>query len=131
MGSLQPAAVACSGIATMLSEGERAALRRLEKAIRLMRTAIDPHVPTQVAQAFLAVAMNEGLTLTEYANILGTNISTASRQMLDLGERNRKLEPGYMLVDRKVDPMNLRVNRYTLTGRGRLLLVELVETMGS
>lgn len=104
-------------------------VKRLERALRQVRTAIDPTVPTQLVQAFLAVALNEGQTLTELAEHLGTNISTASRQLLDLGERNRKMEPGYNLVDRKVDPMNLRVNRYSLTPKGRLLIKELAEIM--
>lgn len=111
------------------TEEEEAGIKRLERALRQVRTAIDPTVPTQLVQAFLAVGLNEGQTLTELADLLGTNISTASRQLLDLGERNRKMEPGYGLVDRKVDPMNLRVNRYTLTPKGRLLIRELAEIM--
>lgn len=105
------------------------AVRRLERALRQVRTAIDPLVPTQVVQAFLAVAVNEGRTLTELAEALGTNVSTASRQLLDLGDRNRKMEDGYKLVDRQADPMNLRVNRYTLTPKGKLLIQELAEIM--
>lgn len=107
----------------------RKAVRKLERALRQARTAIDPLVSTQLMQAFLAVALNEGKTLTEIAEQLGSNLSTASRQLLDLGDRNRKLEPGYMLVDRKVDPMNLRVNRYTLTPKGKLLYQELAQIM--
>lgn len=111
------------------TEEEEAGIKRLERALRQVRTAIDPTVPTQLVQAFLAVGLNEGQTLTDLAELLGTNISTASRQLLDLGERNRKMEPGYGLVDRKVDPMNLRVNRYTLTPKGRLLIRELAAIM--
>lgn len=109
---------------------DKAALKRLERALRELRTAIAPNVPTQVVQAFLAVALNEGKSLTDYASMLDTNVSTASRQMLDLGERNRKGEKGYMLVDRQVDSANLRVNRYFLTSKGRLLLTSLLETLG-
>lgn len=111
----------------MLTDVEIARLRSLEKAIRELRTAIDPNVPTQVIHAFLMVAQNEGQTLSTYANRLGTNISTASRHFLDLGDHNRKLEKGYMLFDRKVDPKNLRINRYFLTTKGRLLVKSLVD----
>lgn len=111
------------------TDDEEVGIKRLERALRQVRTAIDPTVPTQLVQAFLAVGLHEGQTLTELADLLGTNISTASRQLLDLGERNRKMEPGYGLVDRKVDPMNLRVNRYTLTPKGRLLIRELAAIM--
>ena len=114
-----------------LSPTEREALQRLETVIRDLRTAIDPNVPSQVIQAFLIVAQNEGQPLTEYARLLGSNLSTASRQFLDLGERNRKMEKGYMLLDRHVDPADLRVNRYFLTAKGRLLLRSLVARIGS
>mgnify|MGYP001235187786 CR=1 FL=1 len=121
-----------AALATLhLSSNEREALQRLEMVIRDLRTAIDPNVPSQVIQAFLVVAQNEGQPLTEYARLLGTNLSTASRQFLDLGERNRRMEKGYMLLDRHVDPANLRVIRYFLTAKGRLLLRSLIEAMGA
>jgi DNA-binding MarR family transcriptional regulator len=104
-------------------------IKRLDRALRQVRMSIDPLVPTQLVQAFLTVAANEGLTLTEISDKLGTNLSTASRQLLDLSDRNRKMEPGYQLVCRTVDPSNLRVNRYTLTNKGKLLVDELVEIM--
>lgn len=110
---------------TTTTDDDLTAVKRLERALRQVRTSIDPLVPAQVVQAFLAVATNEGKTLTELAEVLGTNMSTASRQFLDLGERNRKMEPGYQLINREVDPMNLRINRYTLTPKGRLLVKEL------
>lgn len=113
----------------MSDEAEVVSIKRAERFLRQVRTSIDPTVPTQLVQAFLAVRLNEGQTLTDIAEHLGTNISTASRQLLDLGERNRKGEPGYGLVDRKVDPMNLRVNRYSLTPKGRLLAKELADIM--
>lgn len=112
-----------------MTQNDIEAFKRFDRAIRYMRSSIDPLVPSQVIAAFNAVAMNEGITLTELANILGTNVSTASRQLLDLGERNRKMEQGYMLVDRKQDPNNLRVNRYTLTPKGRLLFQEIASIM--
>lgn len=114
----------------MLTDSDKLTLQRLEKALRELRTAIDPNVPTQVIQAFVVVAQNEGQTLSAYAAQIGTNVSTASRHFLDLGERNRKMEKGYMLIDRRVDPSNLRINRYFLTTRGRLLLKSLIDTMG-
>lgn len=113
----------------MTDEEDIKAAQRLNRALRRARMAIDPNVPSQMLQAFLEVGLNEGKTLSELAEGLGTNLSTASRQLLDLGERNRKLEAGYGLVERKQDPMNLRVNRYCLTPKGKLLMKELTATM--
>ncbi|MFC3214603.1 helix-turn-helix domain-containing protein [Novosphingobium panipatense] len=112
-----------------MTEEELKIIAKADRLNRLWRTAIDPLVPTQVVEAFLKVAQNEGVTLTELADKLGTNVSTASRQLLDLGERNRKREPGYQLVTREPDPMNLRTNRYSLTPKGRLLAQEVVSIM--
>ena len=107
------------------------ALRRFERALRQARTAVDPTAPTALVQAFVIVALGEGKSLTELAKDLGSSASTVSRHLLDLGERNRKMEPGYGLVDRRVDPMELRKNIYTLTPRGKLLAASIIDAMGA
>ena len=107
------------------------ALRRFDRALKQVRTSIDPTVPTQLVQAFVLVALNEGKSLTELAQALGSSASTVSRHLLDLGERNRKMEPGYGLVDRRVDPMELRKNIYTLTPKGKLLAASISDAMGA
>src|SRR3546814_10232505 len=83
--------------------------------------AIGPTIPTQLVQTFVDVALNEGKSLGELAELVGSNASTVSRHLLDLGERNRRMEPGYGLVDRRVDPMELRKNSYFLTPKGKAL----------
>jgi len=79
-----------------LSPQEREALQRLFRALRHFRAMMGPTVPTQVVQAFLAVALEEDKPLHEYAEELGTNLSTASRHFMDLGERNRMKGEGHM-----------------------------------
>ena len=103
----------------------------LERLFAQVRTSIDPTVPTQLVHAFIAVARNEGSTLTDLAERLGANISTASRHLLDLGERNRKKEPGYDLVESRTDPTSLRSKNYTLTPKGKLLWGTLLDIMES
>jgi DNA-binding MarR family transcriptional regulator len=104
-------------------------LKKFGDALKAVRMATDPTIPSQVVQAFIAVALNEGKSLTEIAEAMGARISTASRQLLDLGDRNRRMEPGYHLIDRRQDPMNLRVNIYTLTPKGRMLAQAIIEGM--
>jgi DNA-binding MarR family transcriptional regulator len=105
----------------MTQETEQKAGLKFDRLLDQVRTAIDPTVPTQLVQAFVKVALYEGKTLTEYADMLGANVSTASRHLLDLGERNRKMEPGYQLVESRNDPMNLRQKHYSLTRKGQML----------
>ena len=107
---------------TLMIDERRKGLLRADHLFSQVRTAIDPNVPTQIVQAFLTVALNEGASLTDISEKMGSvSLSTTSRHLLDLGERNRKMEPGYGLVARTPDPMELRKNQYTLTARGKLL----------
>lgn len=104
-------------------------LKKLDRVLTQFRTSIDPNVPTQLAQTFVAVAMNEGASLGQIAKVVGTALSTASRHLADLGDLNRKKEPGYKLIHREQDVMELRKNIYTLTPKGRLLAESLAFAM--
>lgn len=112
-----------------MNEDQKKALMKIERIMKQCRASIDPVVPTQLVQTFLAVALQEGQSTTELADRLNTNVSTASRHLLDLADRNRKMEEGYKLIHREQDPMNLRVNRYTLTPKGRLLASQLADIL--
>lgn len=113
-----------------LSSQEREALQRLFRALRHFRAMMGPTVPTQVVQAFLAVALEEDKPLHEYAAELGTNLSTASRHFMDLGDRNRWKGEGHMLIQRQRNPMNEREVLMSLSGQGKLMRRLLIETLG-
>lgn len=117
---------------TKSNPSTESAMRKLApfaKALMQVRAATDPNITSNLVQTFIAVAMHEGESLTEIAASMGAKMSTVSRHLLDLGERNRKMEAGYQLVDRRQDPMNLRVNIYTLTPKGKLLAQAITEAM--
>jgi DNA-binding MarR family transcriptional regulator len=79
-------------------------------------------LPTRCIQAFLLVAEEEGLSVNEYARRANMSMSTMSRNLLDIGERNRHMEKGFGLVASRNNPMNLREKEYYLTDTGRALL---------
>ncbi len=112
----------------MTSEDMKA-LRRVNRILSLCRSVISPVVPVQIVQAFMAVALNEGLSLTEIAQSCGGNLSTASRHIIDLSDRNRKKEQGYGLVYRTEDAMEIRKNNYFLTPKGKLLASQLIDIL--
>jgi len=112
-----------------MTDKDLSAARKVDLLLRQFRTSIDPNIPAQMLQTFMAVAMNEGKSLTEIAKFVGSSISTASRHALELGARNRRMEPGYGLVARTTNPMNLRQNAYTLTPKGKLLLNNILKVM--
>jgi DNA-binding MarR family transcriptional regulator len=114
-----------------LSPEEREALQRLYRALSHLRAMMGPTVPSQVIMAYLAVALEEGCTLSDYANRLGTNLSTASRHFMDLAERNRRKEAGFMLILRRDNPLNEREKLMTLSGQGKLMRRLVLETLGA
>lgn len=91
--------------------------------------AINDTMPIQSAHSFLTVALFEGRSLREYCELSGVSQSTMSRHLLDLGARNRKKEEGYMLIEQKADPQDLRRNVYTLTTKGHKLTSQIVSAM--
>lgn len=95
-----------------------ALLRALDK----LQAGTSASVSVSSLITFLEVAREEGRTLAEIARQLDLPDSTASRQLLDLGLRNRKREDGLNLVTAKTDLQDLRVRRYELTPKGRKLL---------
>ena len=56
--------------------------------------SLNPTMSIQVAHTFILVAMHEGKSITEIATLAGFRFPTVSRNILDLGVRNRKREPG-------------------------------------
>lgn len=104
-------------------------LRKLTRLMKALRAGIDPTVPIQVVQTFLVVAVNEGTTLTDIASTSGANLSTVSRHTIDLGERNRRMGPGYGLIESRTDPMSLRTKNYSLSQKGRLFVDGLISTL--
>lgn len=82
-------------------------------------------MPLQYVTAFLLVAQEEGLGVSDYAQRAGVSLSVMSRHLLDIGERNRNQEEGFGLVTYRSNPMELRKHEYTLTDKGRALAYQI------
>ena len=59
--------------------------------------------------------------MEEYAGRAKRSASVISRHLLDIGDRNRKGEPGLGLVTSRPNPNNRRRLEYLLTPKGRAL----------
>ena len=114
-----------------LTQAEHQALQRLFRAVKHFRAMMGPAVPSQVIQAFLAVALDEGRPLHEYATALGSNLSTVSRHFMDLSDRNRTKGEGHMMVLRQRNPMNEREVLMSLSGQGKLMRRLVLETLAT
>lgn len=107
--------------ARKLSDEERSAVRGMLGALEPFR-ALRLTMPLQYVMAFLLVAEEEGLGVGDYAKRAGVSVSVMSRHLLDIGERNRDMEPGFGLVMYRNNPMELRKHEYFLTDKGRAVL---------
>ena len=88
---------------------------------------INPTMTIQVAHTLLLVAQNPGSSVTEIAKTSGFPLSTMSRNLMDLGKRNRKREPGLGLVQSATDDYELRKKNVTLTPKGEMLIKHLTD----
>jgi DNA-binding MarR family transcriptional regulator len=101
---------------------ERMALQALWKAFGQFRN-ISPTLSISHAQAFLLVALNEGLSINELGALGGLKQSTISRALLDLAGHGKD----YALIDRHAHPEDLRKTVYTLNKKGRAFVRSLLD----
>jgi DNA-binding MarR family transcriptional regulator len=105
--------------------------RHLDKVLGLFQAfrTLDATMPLQLAYTFILCTTYEGESVGDIARRAGFAVSTTSRHILDLGEFNRKKEPGYGLVETKIDPLELRRKSVHLTPKGKNLLNQIISTM--
>ena len=98
-----------------------------------MLTALDPFfrirgtMPARHVQAYLLVAQKEGQSVTELAKRADMPVTTMSRNLLDMGERNRYFEEGDGLLVGEDNPLNRRERLYSLSHKGRALLASIMK----
>ena len=107
--------------AKKLSDEDRKSVHGLLGALEPFRV-LRQTMPLQYVTAFLLVAEEEGLGVGDYAKMAGVSVSVMSRHLLDIGERNRDMEPGFGLVSYRSNPLELRKHEYFLTDKGRAVL---------
>jgi hypothetical protein len=92
-------------------------LRALIQICDIFQSEAGPSVPLAVVEAFLLVCLYEGASLKDLCRLSGQAQSTLSRHLLDLGDRDRRGDPGLKLVGWRHPPENLRLKEYFL-GQG-------------
>lgn len=100
----------------------RHALALLDPFFRIRAT-----MPARCIQAYLLVCEKEGLSVGEYAKRAGLSPTTMSRNLLDMGERDRNYEEGAGLVQGVENVLNRREKLYHLTPKGRALLASITK----
>lgn len=84
-------------------------------------------MPLRFVQAYLLVAQKEGQSVTDLAKRADMPVTTMSRTLLDMGDRNRYFEEGAGLVVGEDNAFNRRERLYSLTHKGRALLASITK----
>jgi DNA-binding MarR family transcriptional regulator len=111
-----------------LESEDRKTLQRLYDALEEVRV-IAQHMPVQQVMSLILVALHEGKSLKELSALMDCKMPIMSRQLIDLGVRNRRMEPGYHLVESRQDPMEMRKNQYTLSVRGKHVIKAMLKAL--
>ena len=78
-------------------------------------------MPLSYVTACLLVGMEEGKGVTEYASAVNTSPTVMTRNLLDIGDRNRQCEEGYGLVTPERDLFDLRRHLARITPKGKAI----------
>jgi DNA-binding MarR family transcriptional regulator len=93
--------------------------------------AIRRLMPLQHAYAFLLVALEQGLSVSEYATRVGVTQSVMTRILFSLASSSQGRAPGYKLVQQTTDLEDPRRTQTFLTGKGKVLVREILRVVRS
>ena len=109
-----------------VSADQRSLLKNTLNALKPFRQLRDT-MPLQYVAAFMLVASEEGLNVTEYARRAGVTPSLMTRHLADLGAVNRHHEEGFGLIEQFGDVMDRRNRLIRLTAKGKHIVWEVCE----
>lgn len=81
-----------------------------------------PNMPIQNLVTFLRVGMEEGKSVSDYAQDAGLLKTVMTRHLLDIGTRDRYGDEGLGLITQARDPKDLRINRAWVTQKGAAMV---------
>jgi len=83
---------------------------------------LDPFLPVQIAEVFLEIAQNEGVTIADLQQRLGIAKPTISRHVQYLSRFYKPGQAGLNLVETRESPADRRAKEVHLSRSGKLLL---------
>ncbi len=115
---------------SVISKDGQAALHRCLALIESFR-AIRRIMPLQHAYTFVLVALDEGRSVSEYAELAGTSQAVMTRILFALGSGSRPRQAGSGLVQQMIDPQDGRRTQTFLTVKGEALVREIARSIRS
>jgi DNA-binding MarR family transcriptional regulator len=110
------------------SEEDKSTIRRLYKVVDAMRK-VDSTLPMQTFAAFLVVALDEGMNVSQIGERVGIAQSSASRNVATLSDWDYTKKTGLKLVEYRTDPMNLSTKTVHLSNKGGKLVDEILTAL--
>jgi DNA-binding MarR family transcriptional regulator len=105
------------------------ALSRLDYVLEPLSTQ-DRVITIGYLRMLLRIAREPGITVSKLASDLGLFQASASRALLELGQKSRNQSPSLGLVGSEVDSLDTRFKHYYLTTKGETLVLTILERMG-
>ena len=110
------------------SEEDKSTIRRLYKVVDAMRK-VDSTLPMQTFAAFLVVALDEGMNVSQIGERVGIAQSSASRNVATLSDWDYTKKTGLKLVEYRTDPMNLSTKTVHLSNKGGKLVDDILTAL--
>jgi DNA-binding MarR family transcriptional regulator len=117
----------------MMSLKQSQALDTLTKVLDAFAEEARAVMPIRHLQVFLEIARStdsDGVSLQELADRCDVSSAAITRIVQELGEFNRKAEPGLKLVEYNMHLADRRFKPVVLTKKGRALAARLAGVMG-
>jgi hypothetical protein len=111
-----------------MGEEDKKYLRRLLKVIEFVRSH-NAELPIQTLGCFVAIALEEGQTITGVGNKLGLSQSSASRNVSELTERSWKKVEGLKIAEYHQSYENIAQKTLHLTHKGRTWAEQMSDIM--
>jgi DNA-binding MarR family transcriptional regulator len=99
-------------------------MRSFKKLLRALEyfKKLSVAFPESYMEGFLHVALKQGLGTGEYSQRLEMNKDSTSRILGIIGDRPRRTEKSYALVEQCDDPLDSRKTHYFVTAKGAQIL---------
>jgi DNA-binding MarR family transcriptional regulator len=88
-------------------------------------------MPLQYVYLFLAVVLEEGKTVSEYAADAGVPQTVMTRHLLEIGSRTRSHAEGLGLIEQHTDLQDLRKHRASVTNVGKATMHKVKQALYS
>lgn len=114
-----------------LTDAEVLATTRLKEVFAITGAEVSQTITPIMMEVFMAVALHPDQSATDYVSrVEGEDLQSIVKKLDKLGEKGRRGEEGYKLLDKRQSPHHGNVKLYTLSIKGRAVLKRILKAQG-